>query len=321
VSATFMEEKGNFISDTLKVSSGSPSQATILNYLERYDGTTQQYVLQTFPSVIGNFGFADFGIGAGNLDVQRYKLQFVSTGNLPNDSVNLSEDRAQIALGSAALKLGGGKVLLGVTAKTVRYSELTSSQTYAQIEASGKLDLTGSTVTYGEVPAYDAGILYRMEWLSSLRSQWSLTAYNIGGYTLSGLNNGVKQIVYVPDTYNFGFALQPEAGPIHMVLSLEVEDLLASIKVQDANGVNQPRADEQRLHAGIEIGVFKTPTGNNWLNVRAGSNRGYLTYGAEVNFGGWTRLVYVNGTDDNGYRGHPAIFQFEAYQIAIGGAF
>lgn len=325
ISGTFMEEKGTFISDTQKVSSGTPTNQDVLNYLTKYDGTTQNFVVQTFPSAVFNLGFINFGFGGGNLDVQRYKLDFVSTGVLQNDSLVVSENRAQIGLGGIGFKLFSGKAFFGATAKTVRFSETTQTLPFATALANSKVDLNLQGTNYREAAAYDAGFIYRVEWLARLKPQWSVTAYNIGGYKLTGTDNnpqsptfGTTNTVEVSDTYNFGFSLQPDVGMLHMLFTLELEDLGGSIKVQDINGVNQPRGDEQRVHAGAEIGLIKTPTGNNLFSLRAGSNRGYATYGAELNLWGYLRAVYTNGTDNNGYKGNPILFRFEAYQVALG---
>jgi len=43
-----------------------------------------------------------------------------------------------------------------------------------------------------------------------------------------------------------------------------------------------------------------------------------LTYGAEINFGGFLRGVYSYGTENFGYKGHPTIFKYEAYQLGAG---
>ncbi len=327
VSGTFMQEKGNFITDTQKVSSGNPSQQDVQDYLTKYDGTTQNFVVQTFPSAVFNLGFINFGFGGGNLDVQRYKLDFQSTGAIQNDQLVLSENRAQIGLGGIGFKLFSGKAFFGATAKTVRFSETSQTIPFAQFfgGTGTKIDLNLQGTNYNETAAYDAGFIYRVEWLPQLKPQWSVSAYNIGGYTLKGTDQdpqsptfGTVNTVQVPDTYNFGFSLQPDIGFVHMLFSVELEDLGGAIKVQDANGVNQPRADEQRIHAGAEIGLIKTPTGNNLFSLRVGSNRGYETYGAELNLWGFLRAVYTNGTDNNGYKDHPVLFRFEAYQVALG---
>lgn len=321
-SITLMEEKGNFINDTLAVSSGSPTSQDVLNYLKKYDGTTQTYVLQTFPSAVVNLGMYNFGLGAGNLDVQRYKLQFISTGVLTNDSLVVSEQRARISLAGVGLKLFSGKAFLGLTAKNVRYSEQNATLSFGQMIAGGKVDLTPSGTDYNSTSAYDLGFIYRMEVFPEFKPQWSVTAYNIGGYKLTGTSaSGVSQTVQVQDTYNVGFSIQPDVGFVHFLVTAEAEDVAGGIKVQDPNGVNQPRAQEQHFHGGIEAGVIKTPTGNNLFSLRAGSNRGYLTYGAELNLWGFLRAVYTNGTDNLGYKGNPTIFRFEAYQLALGLAY
>ena len=311
-----------FITDTEKVSSGSPSPQAILNYLTKYSGTSLTLDYQTYGSAVANLAEFYTGLGAGYLDVHRDSLAFgtFAAGPPPTGSVTLSTQESREALGGLAAKLFDGKVLLGVTAKSVQYTAQYTSETYASIVSGGKLNLNLAPTKYESMTAYDAGLIYRMEWLSFLKPQWSLTAYNIGGYTLRGTNpQMVVQRAYVPGTYNFGFSLQPDIGFVHILVAAEAEDLGQSILVTDpATGLNHRRAEDQLYHAGMEVGFFRTPTGNNWISLRGGYDQGYPTYGAELNLGGFLRAVYTVATENVGWQGHPILFKFTAYQAALG---
>lgn len=323
LSVEAMEETGHFLEDTLNVSSGSPSAQDITNYLNRYDGTSHNYILEVFPSAVANLGAVNFGLGVGNLDTQVWNVTFTQTvpGVVsPADSLTINETRAQIGLGGLGFKLFGGKAFFGITGKTVRYSETFQTQSVAQVTTANKVDLNLQGTNYKEVQAYDAGLIYRVEWFPALRAQWSLTGYNITGYKLTGTDatTGQTNTLLVPETYNFGFSLQPDLGFVHVIISGEYEDLGNQITVQDTSGVNHPRDTSQQLHAGIEVGVIKTPTGNNVLSVRAGSNGGYGSYGAELNLWGFLRAVYTHGEQNFGYKGNPITFTFEGYGVAAG---
>jgi hypothetical protein len=168
ISVEAMEETGRFLEDTLNVSSGSPSASDINNYLSKYDGTTHNYIIQVFPSAIANLGIVNFGLGIGNLDTQRWKISFTQTvaGVVsPTDTINLEEDRAQIGLGGVGFKLFSGKAFFGVTGKTVRYSETFQTLSALQIQNASKINLNLLGVNYKEVQAYDAGLIYRGDYL------------------------------------------------------------------------------------------------------------------------------------------------------------
>lgn len=313
-----------FITDTQKVSSGSPSTQDIFNYLNKYSGKSLTLDYQTYGSAVANLGEFYMGAGAGYLDVHRYILQF-NPFSLPPPlptptavALTLTQDEAQLGLGGLAAKLFDGKVLFGFTAKSVQFSEAISQPQYQDVAT--KININPAPTKYNSVTAYDAGLIYRMEWFPALKPQWSLTAYNIGGYTLRGTSpQMVVQKAYVPGTYNFGFSLQPDIGFVHILVAAEAEDMGQAILVTDpATGLNHRRAEDQLYHAGVEVGFFKTPTGNNWLSLRGGYDQGYPTYGAELNLGGFLRAVYTVATENTGWQGHPILFKFTGYQVALG---
>jgi hypothetical protein len=321
-SVTAMAETGNFLTDTEKVNNSGASNQDVQNYLMKYDGTSHIYALQTFPSLVANLGFANFGFGAGKLDVQRYGITFNEpTGvyNPPTDSITVDEDRAVIGLGGVGLKLFSGKAFLGVTAKTVQYTESTATLLYSALVNNSQIKFNLIDTVYNQATAYDWGFIYRVEWLPLLKPQWSITGYNIGGYKLTGTPpGGTTSTVLVPETYNVGASIQPDFGFVHILATADVEDVGGAIKVQDSNGVYRSRSNDQLVHAGLEVGLFKTPTGNNWFSVRGGSNGGFLTYGAEINLGGFLRAVYTHGNENLIHLGQPQFFKFDAYQLALG---
>lgn len=328
-------ERGKFAQDTFALSggtglSGVPKLAT---YMDTYAGTIQRYNAQLLESAVANLGYMNLGFGVANLDSYRYSLDFSGVsadGNLLNDVLSANEDRVRMQIAGAAVKLGKGKVLLGVSAKTFRYSERGDTLDFTTLTTAPKsLDFSFSGVTYPTVTTYDLGMLYRLEFWSALKPQMSLTAFNVGGTTLK--RNGTT--LDVPASYNWGFAFGPDTGVIHWLASVEVEDISDALKVTDRGTganltlqcndptrtqtcVNQPRSTTQRLHMGFEIGAFRTPTGNNIISLRAGNNRGYATYGAELNL--WAlRILYARGADNLGFKNNIDKFDFVGYQVGI----
>ncbi len=320
---TLIGSQGNFATDTYALQGGSGVSAPqVQTYLTNYDGTTQRYIGQTLVSAVANLGVVNFGAGFANLDVQRYAFQFnqktpgVVDFTPAGDSLTASLEHAHLQLLSAGFKLFSGKLLFGGTLKTVAYDQSVNTVSFFNLAASGKLDLQLAPQAYPTQTAYDVGFIYRMEILPALRPQLSVVGYNIGGVTLTSAGN---PNLTVPDTYNVGLSFQPNLPLLHIIASFELEDVGGSITIRDpVTGKDHLRDDIQRTHAGIELGLIKTPTGNNILNVRWGVNRGQAVWGAELNLFGDLRLVYAHGSDDLGWANAPAHFDFDAYQFAFG---
>jgi hypothetical protein len=318
-----------FALDTYGTLGSNPSNQELLDYLERYAGTTQRFNLQTLSSAVANLGYTNLGVGWGGLDAYRYSLKFDdagTAGNILDDSLVVSEARLRLQTGAVAFKLGKGKVLLGVAAKSFKYSEKAQVLPYPTIIASGKLEFDPVGEAYPTATAYDLGMLYRAEFWPTLKPQLSVTGYNVGGVELKGK----AETVEVPASYNIGFSFGPDTGIVHWLVSVEVEDVSDALKVTDFGGsplgckdplrtltcVNQPRSLTQRTHLGGEVGLWRTPTGNNIISLRAGSNRGYATYGAELNL--WIlRLLYAKGADNLGWKDNPDKFEFTGYQAGF----
>lgn len=321
-----------FALDTYNLTQSASTQDYI-DYLTRYEGTTQRFNYNTLLSGVANLGYANVGFGWGSLDGYRYTLDFVDAGNPgdPTDDIlNIKEDRLRLQSGAVGFKLDKGKVLLGIAAKSFKYSERTQSIPYLQLIASNSLDFNPTGPVYPTATSYDLGMLYRMEFWPALKPQMSLTAYNVGGVTLkkSGFDT-----LDVPASYNIGFAFGPDTGPVHWLVSAELEDVSDALKVTDTGSganaglsctdpartetcTNQPRSLLQRTHLGAEIGFWRTPTGNNIISLRAGNNSGYFTYGAELNF--WiVRLLYARGAENLGWKDNTDKFDFTAYQAGV----
>ncbi len=318
---------------------GGGSNPDVEKYLKTYAGSVQRYNLQLLESAVANLGYLNMGFGAANLDSYRFSLDFtgmssdgllVTDDGLLNDSIAASEDRLRLQTAGVAFKFGKGKVLLGIAPKSFRYSERSAafSPTLQDI-LDQKLPFHFGGENFPTATTYDLGMLYRLEFWPALKPQMSVTAYNVGGVKLKGSNTTLE----VPASYNWGFAFGPDTGFIHWIASVEIEDVTDALKVTDrgtgANKqlecndptrtetcVNQPRSLTQRLHTGFEIGAFRTPTGNNVISLRAGSNRGYLTYGAELNL--WIlRILYAHAVDNLGFKNNIDKFEFVGYQVGV----
>ncbi|NIR97571.1 MAG: hypothetical protein GWO39_05250, partial [Gammaproteobacteria bacterium] len=62
--------------DTVDQFSGSPSAAETEAYLTKYLDTSNFYRAQTFVNVVANLALFNIGLGAGQLDQQRFGFTF-----------------------------------------------------------------------------------------------------------------------------------------------------------------------------------------------------------------------------------------------------
>ena len=311
-SAAFQGSGGAFAQETYALLGGIGGSAPPLaTYLANYQGTTQGYNFQTFGSAVANLGHIHLGLGAGNLDSHRYSIGFDPYALTAGVGLHFTDEAVQMQNTAIAFKIMGGKTLLGISAKTVAYSKSIATVDYSTAEAAGNITPTFTSDKFPTATLYDVGIISRSEFWPRMRPQISITAYNLGGGTLTGATSSVD----IPASYNLGLALGPETPVIHWILSFELEDVTSALGVWDG-AVNQPRSAAQRFHAGFELGLIRTPTGNNVLNVRAGMNGTGVTYGWELNL--WSlRLGYVSGQQDLGHETNSIMFNFSGYHLGL----
>ncbi|MBI4083775.1 MAG: hypothetical protein HY423_14320 [Candidatus Lambdaproteobacteria bacterium] len=300
----------------------------VVDYLDKYDGSTHQYRGQAYHSAIANLGKFNLGLGYGLLEAHRYQFVFTDTGPagfdplaIPPETDSLTVDHQVLRanLAGLALKLFSGKLMVGVTAKTVEFTTETTGAVAFTSFSGTSLNLTFTGNDFKRVTAYDAGFIYRMEFFAALRPQWSVTAANVGGYKFK--SDTVATVYEVPQTLNVGLALNPQLPVLNLLLSFEYKDPEGKIRIDDpGTGTVDPekRSPTQSFHAGLELGLFKTSTGNNVLSLRAGSNRGRLTYGAEVNLVSLLRVAYTHYGDDMGNSNHSVPKEWDAIHLGVG---
>ena len=315
-------EAGDFFGDTYDLLDSATS-AEVSNYLDKYLGTTQNYRTQTFVNGVANLGLLNFGFGGGVIDQTRYSFEF---RDVNNDGVSDTSDLyvqgktiLEMTIVGIAFAMLDGQMLMGVNYKDFTYKEESGSDTFGNIILSSSIELNTTGSTY-EGSGFDIGILWRMETFSALRGQLSFTAYNIGGITLVPVT-GAGETLEVPATYNFGVAFNPEFSFLHVIFSGEMEDITDAAKVRDSSGTDYGRTQKQRLHAGLEIGLFKTATGNNIFNGRVGLHRGFLSWGAELNLFSGMRLLYTKYKENFGSVSAQDLHDFVAFQLSFGLAF
>lgn len=294
---------GAFLDDSLALTTDGLSSAEMLDYLETYKRTTQDYAYQTFGHGLVGMGGLHFGLGYGSMDLNNYRFDFQDPNNTVNDitddRLELTQDRLTIQFASAAFSLLDGKMLLGATAKSFTYTSSRELYNFTDLVVSGDLDAASTTLIDESYQAstYDVGIIYRMEVFSFLRGQWGLNVVNVGGLELTGDLVDLD----VPMTFNFGMSFNPPMPLGNLLLHFELEDLGDSITIRDDTGEDHKRSVTQRAHYGAEYGIWETAFGNHILNIRAGMNRGQPTYGAEINLFSGLRIAYTRFQDDRGH--------------------
>lgn len=294
---------GEFLNDSLALTTDGLSTNDMLDYLETYKRTTQDYAYQTFGHALAGMGGLNFGLGYGSMDVNTYRFDFQDPSDTPNDitddQLELVQDRLAIQFAAAAFSLLDGQILLGATAKSFTYTSSRELYNFTDLVLSGDLDAASTTLLDESYQAttYDVGIIYRMEAFSFLRGQWGLNVVNVGGLELTGDLVDLD----VPMTFNFGMSFNPPMPLGNLLLHFEIEDVGDSITIRDDTGDDHKRSVTQRIHYGAEYGLWETSFGNHVLNVRAGMNRGQLAYGAEINLWSGLRIAFTRYQDDLGH--------------------
>jgi len=313
-----------FLDDSLALTQDGLSNSEMLDYLETYKRTTQDYAYQTFGHGLVGMGGLHFGLGYGSMDLNNYRFDFQD----PNDTINdisddqleLTQDRLTIQFATAAFSLLDGQMLLGATAKSFTYTTSRELYNFTDLVLTGDLDASSTTLvdeTY-QASAYDVGFIYRMEMFSFLRGQWGLNVINVGGVALTGDLVDLD----VPMTFNFGMSFNPPMPIGNLLIHFEIEDLGDSISIRDDTGQDHKRSVMQRTHYGAEYGIWETAFGNHILNIRAGMNRGQLTYGAEINLWSGLRIAFTRFQDDLGHADETDITPVQSQaHVGIGFAF
>ena len=318
-------EKGSFFSDTLDQLNSSQTPQSVQAYLDKYVGTSQSYSGRTYYNLVANLAKFNFGIGGGALDRTRYQFIFddVNGNNAsdPTDTLQLDKDQLKLSVASAGFALFSGQLLLGATLKDFTFTRGTSGAVaFSTIAATGNIDLATTGDSYS-ASGYDLGFIWRVAMLDFLRMQWSAVGYNVGGITLTSPTTTTE--LDVPGTYNVGLAMNPGLpwSPVHLLISLEMEDVTGAVKVRDSLGTDHNRSPNQRMHFGMEAGFWETSQGNHILNVRVGNHRGQPTSGVEINLWSAFRILYTRYKEDVGWVDAPDVHTYQAAQISVGFGF
>ncbi len=180
-------------------------------------------------------------------------LREITIQGLENNRI-LFQRNERISQFGFSIPLGTGQWVLGVSQKNLERRDATS-------DASIGVPSFGA---YEKGTGYDVGLLFR----AAGKSQMSLglVAQNVGGMDIGATKDAEPQEVH------FGWSMNLEWGPVRLVPALDVR------------GIQTTKERKNRVHAGVEFGLFPNETGGNLLSLRSGLNEGYPTNGVELNF-------------------------------------
>ncbi|MGK5092422.1 hypothetical protein WDW89_10480 [Deltaproteobacteria bacterium TL4] len=218
------------------------------------------------------------------------------------------------------IELGDGHWLVGVSAHTIKRCEfnttvslgnlfsllsLSSGDTSDQaavIEALNESGVaeTSPCLTNGlslnpenyqlegasEAQTYDIGIQRRMESADALRITWGLVINKVTGMSFERSGGHSLPKDEEPEV-SIGISFQPQVSWFRTLWELDIRDITQS-HVDDDPKCN---CFEKRIHSGLEIGILPIDSGASFLSLRTGSNQGYLTYGVELNFFVFWRIM------------------------------
>ncbi|MDX2471963.1 MAG: hypothetical protein QNL04_15440 [SAR324 cluster bacterium] len=227
------------------------------------DSYRTDFLSQTSPHIRANAGinFAARITGSGLAIGGNYAREVTIQGQDDNSVIFQRNER--ITQYGMSVPLGSGQWVLGVGRKKIERKDATSDA-----------DSTPVFGAYETGSVYDVGLLFRFAGAS--RSTLGIVMQNVGGLTLNGVDDVEPQEVHV------GYSMNLEMGPVRVVPALDIR------------GVQTTREKTNRVHAGLEFGLFPNDTGGNLLTARVGSNQGYATQGAELNF--FNRSILIGYT-------------------------
>lgn len=214
--------------------------------------TASSFLEKDQPHLRANAGInfvahlSDTGVAVG----ANYLREVVMQGR--NNNTELFQRNDRITQGGFSWPILQGVVVLGVGLRQIDRRDATSDA--ASVPSFGD---------YEQGRAYDFGFLWRLP--GAARATIGAVVQNIGGMDIGSQADAEPQEVHL------GINLDLEVGPFRMVPTV------------DLRGVQTTRERKNRVHAGLEVGLFPNSTGSSWISIRGGSNEGYPTSGAEFN--------------------------------------
>ncbi|MDT8446028.1 MAG: hypothetical protein RRB13_03895 [bacterium] len=218
------------------------------------EDTRTSFLTKDQPHIRANAGinFVAQVSDAGTAIGANYLREVVMQGLEDNSLLYQRNDR--ITQGGFSLPLFSGSFVVGLGVRQIQRRDATSDA--ATVPSFGE---------YEQGSAYDLGILWRVP--GAAHATLALAAQNIGGMDIGTATDAEPQEVHL------GFNLDLDLGVMRLVPTIDIR------------GLSTPRERSNRIHSGLEVGLFPNETGGNWISLRGGTNEGYPTSGVEFNIG------------------------------------
>jgi hypothetical protein len=232
-----------------------------------------------YPTAIIGFG-KGVSWGIGVFAEVEADLQFHNQATPELDAYYRND---QGAAAGFAFPIASGRLLAGVSAHNIKreVGEGTiGSAELAIASANDNLDLSKElNLQTGSGTGYDVGLIYRLEALSSLRSQLALTVQNVGGTKLGDAGE-------IPQEVSVGWAARPKFAPaVQTLFAVEYRDV-----TYDAT---DDTSADKRTHVGLEVGFLPFDISTNLITGRIGYGSGGASYGVELAFNHYVSIQYV----------------------------
>jgi hypothetical protein len=242
-------------------------------------GKDLHYRAFAYPEAVIGIG-KGFSWGIGKFWEVEADLQFHNQATPELDAYYRNDSGT---VGAVAFPIADGRLLVGLGAHNIKRQVgqgTLGSAALAIAAANDQLDLSKElNLQSGSGTGYDIGFIYRLEPLSTLRSQVALTVQNIGGTQLGDAGE-------LPQEVSVGWAARPKLFPLVQTLfAVEYRDV-----TYDATADSSV---EKRVHVGLEVGFLPLDISTNIITGRIGYGSGGASYGVELALWHFFSIQYV----------------------------
>ena len=286
-----------------------PNREQYLELLETVENSHVYLRGKIQSSVIWNFGRKGWALGVTNTTDY---LSNSFTDASPDYTTDLTVSNTRTVVGGISIPIPYtyGAVVLGASIKNVYRTSKTSNFNTEEARSSSDEYFSLADGSVDTMRLYDFGVMVRIP--GSLRFRFAVAARNYGGpkvITHTETNEEIAiGVSFVPVAYRYFF------GGIRLTLAFDYRDVTENSTVATDNDVNK------RLHFGTEVSFFPTKMTYGFLSLRAGSNQGNATYGAEFNIGTGRTIIlgYANYTENIGDNNTPQTDTRQMYYASVG---
>ena len=259
------------------------TQDEIISFMEDMFGKKPYVKVDLGSNLFVNFNKKGFTLG-GNYTYEAILDIEVRNPSLPEiDAFFRLDFIRQVGF---SLPVGLGKWVIGGTYKSLERTEMAvlfDMQQALNNEPFPSLKEGGVT---GSGTGYDLGFLYRFANQSRMV---------MGGVWRKKIIFDNEDVISIPEEIALGFSMTHEFGIFKWVAAMDFRDITTNWGSEDDKSYNR------RIHYGTELGIFPITDSTSFITLRAGSNQGYPSGGAEIAFFGHSMIIgYTRYTEETG---------------------